>query len=212
MVYKEEASNASIIGPCPKEQSISDDRGARLTKSDVEITAIKSASKSGTHSLYQEAFFFCNVKNVGEVHGTGCIYVETVVDWKTGCAFAKVYPAKNAMNAADILSSRVLPYFKDLGIAVKEVHTRRTPEYYGLVPVHPFETFLLTSHIEHLPTDQPGKPYNYLCVQFYRFLQKEFFQPALRKKFMLSLDELQADLDAFMETYNGMQWKRLTER
>jgi hypothetical protein len=184
-----------------------DDHVARFPQSDEEFEAAKTGRSIGGHSLFQESFFFCNVKNVGDVHGTGCIYVETVVDRDSGCAFAKVFPARNVMNSVDILSSRVIPYFKDLGIAVREIHTRKTPEYCGLVPLHPYETFLTTSHIQHLSTNQLGKPYNYLCVQFYRHLQKTFFQPALRKKFMLTLDELQTDLDAFVEAFNAMQWK-----
>lgn len=162
------------------------------------------ASNHG-HSLFQEVFFFCTVKNVGDVPGTGCIYVETVVDRDSGIAFAKVYSAKNAMNAVDILASRVVPFFERQGIAIKEIHTRKTSEYCGLLPVHPFETFLATSHIQHLPMVQSSQPYNYLCEQFYRFLLKEVFQPALRRKFQLSLDELQNDLDAFVEAFNAAQ-------
>ena len=52
-----------------------------------------------------------------------------------------------------------------------------------------------------------GHPYNHLCEQFYRFLLKEFFLSALRKKFQLSLDELQKDLDTFVEAYNALQMK-----
>jgi hypothetical protein len=163
------------------------------------------------HSLFQEIFFFCTVKNVGDIPGARCIYVETVVDRDSGIAFAKVYCAKNAMNAVDILSSRVVPFFERHGIAIKEIHTRKTSEYCGLFPVHPFETYLATSHIEHLPKGHPGQPDNYLCEQFYRLLLKEFFLPALRKKFRLSLDELQKDLDAFVEAYNAMQMKRENE-
>ena len=105
------------------------------------------------HSLFQEMFFFCTVKNVGDIPGAGCIYVETVVDRDSGIAFAKVYSAKNAMNAVDILASRVVPFFERQGIAIKEIHTRKTSEYCGLPPAHPFETFLATSHIQHLPMD-----------------------------------------------------------
>ena len=160
------------------------------------------------HSLFQELFFFCTVKNVGDVPGTGCIYVETVVDRDSGTAFAKVYSARNAMNAVDILASRVMPFFERQGVTIKEIHTRRTSEYCGLPPAHPFETFLATSHIQHLPMERPGQPYNYLCEQFYRFLQKEFFPLALRKHFQLSLVEMQKDLDVFVEAYNAMQMKR----
>jgi hypothetical protein len=161
--------------------------------------------------LLQELFFFCTVKNVGDVPGTGCIYVETVVDRDSGIAFAKVYPSKNAMNAVDILASRVVPFFERQRVAIKEIHTRKTSEYCGLLPVHPFETFLATSHIQHLPMDPPSQPCNYLCEQFYRFLLKEFFLPALRRKFQLSLDELQKDLDTFVEAYNAARMKPESE-
>ncbi len=160
------------------------------------------------HSLFQEIFFFCTVKDVGDVPGARCIYVETVVDRDSGLAFAKVYPSRNAMNAVDILESRVVPFFERRGVAIKEIHTRKTSEYFGLPPVHPFETYLATSHIEHLPKGEPSHPDNFLCEEFYRFLLKEFFLPALRKTFRLSLENLQKDLDAFVETYNAMQMKR----
>jgi hypothetical protein len=172
-----------------------------------ETMETESTTSDQGISLFQEVFFFCTIKNVGDVPGAGCIYVETVVDRDTGFAFAKVYSARTAMNAVDILSSRVIPFFDRQGLAIKEIHTRKTCEYCGLIPVHPFETFLSTSHILHLPTDEPGQPCNYLCEQFYRFLLKEFFQPALRKKFQLSLNDLQKDLDTFVDAYNAMQKK-----
>lgn len=159
-------------------------------------------------SLFQEVFFFCTVKDVGDVPGAGCIYVETVVDRGSGIAFAKVYAAKNAMNAVDILATRVVPFFGRQGITIKEIHTRKTGEYCGLPLAHAFETFLATSHIRHLPMDLPGHPHNHLCEQFYRFLLKEFFLPALRKTFKLSLDGLQKDLDTFVGAYNAMQMEQ----
>jgi hypothetical protein len=158
------------------------------------------------HSLYQELFFFCTVKNVGDIPGAGCIYVETVVDRNSGNAFAKVYPSKNTMNAVDILESRVIPFFKRQDAVVREIHTRNTNEYCGLLSVHPFETFLADSHIQHLPKDQPGHPDNYLCEQFYRLSLKDFFLPALRMKYELSLGDLQRDLDKFVETYNAARF------
>jgi transposase InsO family protein len=155
------------------------------------------------HSLYQELFFFCTVKNVGDIPGAGCIYVETVVDRNSGIAFAKVYPSKNTMNAVDILKSRVIPFFKRQDAIIKEIHTRNTSEYCGLTSVHPFEIFLANSQIQHLPKDQPGHPDNYLCEQFYRLLLKNFFLPALRMKYELSLSGLQRGLDKFVENYNA---------
>ncbi len=155
------------------------------------------------HSLYQELFFFCTVKNVGDIPGAGCIYVETVVDCNSGIAFAKIYPSKNAMNAVDILKSRVIAFLKRQNAVIKEIHTRNTSEYCGLPSVHPFETFLANSGILHLTKDQPGHPDNYLCEQFYRLLLNDFFLPALRMRYELSLGGLQGDLDKFVENYNA---------
>jgi len=167
-----------------------------------------SAASNPGHSLFQEWFFFCRVKKIGDAPGTECIYVETVVDRDSGVAFAKVYPTRNSVNAVDILASRVVPFFEHQGIEIKEIHTRKVNEYIGLPPKHPYETFLATSHIQHLGSEQPGEPYNYLCQQFYRFLLKEFFPLALRRHFQLSLTEMQKELDSFVDAYNANQMKR----
>jgi len=159
-------------------------------------------------SLFQEWFFFCRVKKIGDAPGAECIYVETVVDSDSGVSFAKVYPRQSAMNAVDILSSRVVPFFHRLGVAIKEIHTRRTDEYCGLPLTHPYKTFLAASLIQHLGMDEAGQPTNYLCLQFYRYLLKEFFPLALRKHFQLSLTELQRELDEFVDSYNFMRMKQ----
>jgi hypothetical protein len=176
-------------------------------KSELKGTKGNENAVFDGHSLFQESFFFCTVRNVAGVPGTGCIYVETVVDRDSSIAFAKVYSRKNATNALDILASRVAPLFERQGIAIKEIHTRKTSEYCGLLSVHPFEYFLATSHIQHLPMDQPSHPNNFLCEQFYRVLLKEFFLPALRRRFQVSLDDLQKDLDTFVEAHNAAQIK-----
>lgn len=157
------------------------------------------------HSLFQELFFFCRVKKVGNLPGVECIYVETVVDGDSGLAFAKVYPTKSALNAVDILSTRVVPYFERRGIAIQEIHTRKTSEYCGLLPTHPFESFLATSHIRHLEMWPSSRPCNYSCEQFYRLLLKEFFPLALRRSFQLSFADLQRQLDDFLEAHNAAQ-------
>jgi transposase InsO family protein len=51
--------------------------------------------------------------------------------------------------------------------------------------------------------DDSSRADNHLCEQFYKLLLKEFFMPALRKKFDLSLADLQKNLDVFVEDYNS---------
>lgn len=166
------------------------------------------APKPSAGSLFQDSFFLCSIKNIGDLPGTGNLFLEVVVDGGTRVAFAKIYAARNLLNPVDILTSRVLPYYGRRGISVTEIHTRRSNHYCGAFPAHPFETFLVTSHIQHSVLRQRSDAKFYLCEDFYWFVLKEFLQPELRKKFNLSLEEFQRDLDAFVEAYNAMQVKR----
>jgi hypothetical protein len=155
------------------------------------------------HSVFQESFFFCTIKNIGDDPGVSDVYVETAVDCNSHMAFAKICSARNAVNAADLLQTRVLPFFEHYGVVVERIFTPKTEEYNGLPPVHPFETLLITSHIEHQPIGMGGNTSNSLCEQFFHILQREFFTPALRKRFRQTIDMLQQDLDTFVEAYNS---------
>uniref|UniRef100_UPI0005EADF50 integrase core domain-containing protein n=1 Tax=Methyloterricola oryzae TaxID=1495050 RepID=UPI0005EADF50 len=43
---------------------------------------------------------------------------------------------------------------------------------------------------------------NGICERFHKTLLQEFYKAVFRKKLYLSVDELQADLDAWIEHYN----------
>lgn len=169
-------------------------------KSAPEI--VESAPYPG-HSLFQDSFFFCKFTKVGDAPGLEEVYVETVVDGYSGLAFAKVYPAESAMNAADIFTTRVAPFFNRHGVPIEQVVTDKTSQYCGIAPIHPFEAFLATSHIRHVQAERSPQTHSPLCMQFFDVLQHEFFAPALRVKFQHTLETLQQDLDNFLNTYNS---------
>jgi hypothetical protein len=154
------------------------------------------------HSLFQESFFVCTVKDFGDRPGVRDIYMETVVDANCGLGFAKVYSSRNAMNGIDILQDRVLPFYNRYAVTIGRVFTRSTREYCGLAPIHPFETLLVTSHIEHRPLDPSRGMHNQPCDDFYHVLCTEFFTPAIRNNSYKSFGKLQQDLDIFVEKYN----------
>jgi len=174
----------------------------RPGESNPEQQGDEHAAPYPGHSLFQESFFVCRVKDFGDVPHVGDIYVETVVDANCRLGFAKVYPSKNAMNGVDILQDRVLPFYERHAVTVGRVFTRSTREYCGLIPVHPFETLLATSHIEHPPLDPSSGMHNRPCEDFYLVLCREFFTPAIRNNSYKSFVKLQQDLDIFVENYN----------
>ena len=155
------------------------------------------------HSLFQDSFFFCKFKKFGDAPALGDIYLEAVVDGYSGLAFAKIYPAQNAMNAADIWTTRVAPFFNRHGVPIEQVLTRKTHEYCGIAPVHPFETFLATSRIHHSEMNRFDQERESLCKQRCTLLQREFLGQALRSRYRHTLETLQHDLDSFVDLYNS---------
>jgi hypothetical protein len=154
------------------------------------------------HALYQESFHVCRVKDCGDIPGVTDIYVETVVDGKCGLAFAQVSSSRNPMDATSLLQNQVLPFYAQHGALVAEIFTPKTHEYCGLAPFHPFETLLVTSHIDHRHIDLNGGMRNEPCEEFNQILCQEFFAPAIRNYSYKSFVKLQKDLDVFVAKYN----------
>jgi transposase InsO family protein len=75
-------------------------------------------------------------------------------------------------------------------------------EYCGRPLGHPYELFLAINQIEHRCTDVASPETNGFCERFHRTVKEEFFQVAFRKTLYESLDQLQADLDRYLEFCN----------
>ncbi len=67
---------------------------------------------------------------------------------------------------------------------------------------HPFELYLTIQQIEHRRTDVGSPETNGFCERFHRTVKEEFYSVAFRKTFYESLDQLQRDLDRYVEFYN----------
>ena len=178
-------------------------RRARFSCGCVRFSHDDDAPDGRARALCQKSFLVCTVKKFGDLPGAGNIYVETAIDCASGTAFAKMYSEQSAMNGVDLLRSRAVPYFERRGWNISSVHTLSTSEYCGLSPFHPFEAFLDACHIRHFALGDACPRCRQLCYRFYQMLMKDFFAPALRRNFQLSLSGLQKDLDAFVESHNA---------
>lgn len=146
--------------------------------------------------LSQDTFY------VGCLKGVGRIYQQTAIDTYSAVGFAKLYLTKTPVTAADTMNDKVLPFFEEHGIAVQRVLTDRGTEYCGRDDSHPYELFLGLNEIEHTRTKARHPQTNGICERFNQTCLNEFYKVAFRKKIYTSLEELQADLDAFLEEYN----------
>lgn len=140
---------------------------------------------------------------VGNIKGVGRIYQQTFIDTYTRVAFAKVYDRKNAIAAADLLNDLVLPFFEQQNIPLLRILTDRGTEYKGKREHHEYELYLDIEGIEHSKIQVRSPQSNGICERLHRTIQEEFYAVAFRKKLYESLDQLQGDLDGWMEYYNN---------
>lgn len=140
---------------------------------------------------------------VGTIKGVGRIYQQTYVDTWSKWAAAKLYTTKTPITAADLLNDRVLPFFEKQEMGVIRILTDRGTGYCGKVEAHDYELYLGLNDIEHTKTKARHPQTNGICERFHKTILQEFYQPAFRRKLYSSLEELQSDLDEWVEHYNN---------
>jgi transposase InsO family protein len=140
---------------------------------------------------------------VGTLKGVGRIYQQTFIDTYTKVAQVKLYDRKNALVAADMLNDKVLPFFEAHDVRLLRILTDRGSEYCGNLQQHEYELYLALENIDHTKTKAKSPQTNGICERFHRTILEEFYQVAFRKKLYGSLEELQADVDQWIESYNS---------
>jgi transposase InsO family protein len=138
---------------------------------------------------------------VGTLKGVGRLYQQTFIDTYAKVAFAKLYDRKTPITAADLLNDRVVPFYEAHDIKLSRVLTDRGTEFCG-GQSHEYELYLAVEDIDHSRTKAKSPQTNGICERFHRTVLDEFYRVAFRKKIYRAIEELQADLDAWMTEYN----------
>ena len=139
---------------------------------------------------------------IGTIKGVGRIYQQTYIDTYAKVAQVKLYDRKNALVAADMLNDRVLPLYEQSNIPLLRILTDRGTEYCGAREHHEYQLYLAIEDIDHTRTKAKHPQTNGICERFHRTMQDEFYAVAFRKKIYNSIDELQADVDLWLDYYN----------
>jgi transposase InsO family protein len=106
------------------------------------------------------------------------------------------------VTAAELLNGHVLPFFEQHQIPLNRVLTDRGTEYCGAPERHEYELYLAVENIDHTRTKTRHPQTNGICERFHKTMLNEFYRVVFRKKIYRTLDELQADLDAWLQEYN----------
>lgn len=139
---------------------------------------------------------------VGNIKGIGNIYQQTFIDTYSRVAIVKLYTNKSAITAADILNDRIIPFFDEQNIKLLRILTDRGTEYCGRVEDHAYQLYLGIEDIDHTKTKVRRPQTNGICERFHRTIQNECYNIIFRKKFYQTLEELQTDVDNWINKYN----------
>jgi transposase InsO family protein len=179
--------------------------GLILTESQVQALEKAKLDKESHGEFESECPGYCGAQDtfyVGTLKGVGRIYQQTFIDTYAKVGFAKLYDRKTPLTAADLLNDRVLPFFEEQGIPLGRVLTDRGTEFCGKPEHHEYELYLAVEDIDHTRTKTKSPQTNGICERFNKTILNEFYRVAFRKKVYRTLEELQADLDEWMEEYN----------
>ena len=139
---------------------------------------------------------------VGRIKGIGNIYQQTFIDTYSKVAMVKLYTDKSAIASADILNDRILPFFEEENIKLQRILTDRGTEYCGKVENHAYQLYLGIEDIDHAKTKVRSPQTNGICERFHRTIQNECYNIIFRKKMYRTLEELQIDVDNWINKYN----------
>lgn len=140
---------------------------------------------------------------VGNLKGVGRIYQQTFVDTYSKVAFAKLYTTKTPITAADVLNDKVLPFFNEQKLPMLRILTDRGTEYCGKAEHHDYQLYLAINDVEHTKTKARSPQTNGICERFHKTILQEFYQVTFRKKLYGDIEELQKDLDEWIDYYNN---------
>jgi transposase InsO family protein len=177
-----------------------------LILTEAQIAALEKAKedKEARGEFESECPGYCGAQDtfyVGTLKGVGRVYQQTFIDTYSKVSFAKLYDRKTPVTAADLLNDRVLPFFEQHEISLSRVLTDRGTEYCG-TDSHEYELYLAVEDIDHTRTKAKSPQTNGICERFHKTVLNEFYRVTFRKKIYKTLDELQADLDAWLKLYN----------
>ena len=161
---------------------------------DIECGEIETAHPGYLGS--QDTFY------VGNLKGVGRIYQQTFVDTYSKVAMCKLYTTKTPITSDDLLNDRVLPFFESHNASVLRILTDRGTEYCGKQEQHDYQLYLAINDIDHTKTKARHPQTNGICERFHKTILQEFYQTMFRKKIYKSIEDLQTDLDAWLNKYN----------
>jgi len=168
--------------------------------SDLERDRDKSKTRS-LNTRYPGHIVGMDLFYVGCLKGVGRIFQFTAIDTYSSYGWAKLYTDKSAVSACDFLMH---VYNNSLDVPIQSVLTDNGKEFttHHKSKDHSFERLVHELAIKHRLTKVRHPWTNGACERLNRTLLEEFYQVSFRTKIYKSVQQLNDDLNSFIEFYN----------
>ncbi len=178
---------------------LSDDQVRALEKFSPEFRERHIEARYTGELVAVDTFF------VGVLKGVGRVYMQSVLDCYSRYAWGRLYTSKLPVTAVHTLNEDVLPFFEAYQAKVVNILSDNGREFCGRMDSHPYELFLQLEGIKHRKTQVRRPQSNGFIERFHKTLLDEHFRIQGRSKWYESVEQMQADLDAYMAIYNGQR-------
>lgn len=174
--------------------------GVIKTTSDLE----RARDKAKTQSLktdYPGHIIGMDLFYVGCLKGIGRIYQYTGIDTYASFGWAKLYTDKTALSACDFMMH---VYNNSQDVPISSVLTDNGLEFttHHKSKNHSFERLLKELNIKHRLTKVRHPWTNGAAERFQRTILEEFYQLTFRTQIYETIDQLNDDLQKYLNTYN----------
>ncbi|MEH8262754.1 integrase core domain-containing protein [Aeromonas veronii] len=132
----------------------------------------------------------------------GVVYLQTVLDCYSRHAWGRLYTSKLPITSVHVLNETVLPFFETHEARVYTILSDNGREFCGRPDHHPYELFLQLEWIEHRTTKVRRPQSNGFIERLHRTLLDEHFRIKGRTTWYESVEQMQTDLDSYLEHYN----------
>lgn len=141
---------------------------------------------------------------IGCLKGIGRIYHQVACDCFSSFGAAKIYTNKTADTSCDFVENHLVKKFTPVKMEriLTDCGTEYTTWYEEAIPNHKFEKTCNLLEIKHTTTKVRHPWTNGYVERLNKTLLDEFYSLAFRKKMYESVEELQVDLDEFLDYYN----------
>lgn len=138
----------------------------------------------------------------GYIKGVGHICQQAVIDTYSKIGFAKLYDRKNALVPQICSTIGLFLFFEQHDLRLIRMLTDRGTKFCGNWENHEYELYLIVEDIDHSKIKAKKTQTNGICERFNKTVRNEFYAIAFRKKIYNAIEQLQTDLDAWMNSYN----------